>query len=289
MSTEMTPGVVSDALAPAAPAPPQQATLPLGTAPAAAAAPSAVTHTPDEWKTIQDRLARLDQIEIQAEKDRLEAQKREFAALTKAGDTQKALELLERQSTENQVRIQAEANARIEAEQRRLKAFEEQAARERTERESALRETQQRAQRYALDGELSRALASHNLVDGAAEELTQLLRPQLAAQPEGESFVVRTATGQTAADLVTQYLQRRSHFLRAQNPQGGTGGVPPTSQTPPAPANPNPAADPAQPPPGLNLGQTLAWMGEQGMIRQTAQPEHARTDVTKKFGFSRVG
>lgn len=121
----------------------------------------------------------------------------------------------------------------------------------------------------------------------AADQLVTLLRPSVKlVSHEGQARVV-------GPDLlpIDQFVGRAltspdyAHFQRASNPQGGSGGVSPTTQTPPQPGGYR-AAEPT-PPPGLNLGQTLAWMGEQGMIRQSADTTQARTDVTKKFGLTR--
>ncbi len=89
-------------------------------------------------------------------------------------------------------------------------------------------QVEERAKRYALDGELSRALAACNLVPGGAEQLTQLWRNQFLVDAQGDSFAVRTPTFQSVGDFVHQQLARPeyAHFVRAQNPGGGTGGVP---------------------------------------------------------------
>ena len=99
---------------------------------------------------------------------------------------------------------------------------------------------EERAKRYALDGELSKALASQPLVPGGAEQLTQLWRNQFQVEPQGESFHVRTPTFQSVGDFVGAQLARPeyAHFVRAQNPAGGTAGTTGAHQAAPTPASP---------------------------------------------------
>jgi hypothetical protein len=98
--------------------------------------------------------------------------------------------------------------------------------------------SEERAKRYALDGELARALGSQPLVAGGAEQLTQLLRDQFVVEPQGNSFTVRTHDFKGVGDHIGAMLGRPefAHFLRAQNPNGGTGGATGT-QSAPTPTN----------------------------------------------------
>ncbi len=99
-------------------------------------------------------------------------------------------------------------------------------------------EIQQRAQQYALDSELSRVLAAENLVPGGVEQLARLFRGEFVVEPQGNAFAVRTPTYQSVPDFIKAQLGRPeySHFLRAQNPGGGTASGQPVqaAQTPPA-------------------------------------------------------
>jgi hypothetical protein len=112
---------------------------------------------------------------------------------------------------------------------------------------------EERAKHYALDGELARALGSQPLVAGGAEQLTQLLRDHFVVEPQGNSFQVRTRDFKSVADHIGAMLGRPefAHFLRAQNPGGGTGTTG-TQSTQTSPANPMPAAQPR------NLGDMIA-------------------------------
>ncbi len=125
----------------------------------------------------------------------------------------------------------------------------------RTQREEAQRaleaervqraQVEERAKRYALDGELARALGSQPLVAGGAEQLTHLLRDHFVVEPQGNSFQVRTQDFRSVGDYIGAMLGRPeyAHFLRAQNPGGGTGGV--GGQSTPTPAgNPAPPVEP---------------------------------------------
>ena len=86
-------------------------------------------------------------------------------------------------------------------------------------------QAEERAKRYALDGELARALGSQPLVDGGAEQLTQLLRDHFVVEPKGNTFHVRTQDFKSVGDYIGAMLGRSefAHFLRAQNAGGGSG------------------------------------------------------------------
>ena len=86
--------------------------------------------------------------------------------------------------------------------------------------------TEERAKRYAIDGELARALSSQPLVAGGAEQLTQLFRDHFIVEPHGNSFAVRTQDFKSPGDYIGAMLGRPeyAHFLRAANPNSGVSG-----------------------------------------------------------------
>src|SRR4029077_13888860 len=120
-----------------------------------------------------------------------------------------------------------------------------------------------RAKRFALDAELSKALASQPLVPGGADQLARLLRSDFAVEAHGESYAVRSNDFRNVSDYVNAQLARPeyAHFIRASNPGGGTGGSSGASlAAPTAPANPAaPAPAPAAPanPPRPRRAQNL--------------------------------
>ena len=139
---------------------------------------------------------------------------------------------------------------------------------------------EERAKRYALDGEVSRVLASQPLVPGGAEQLTQLWRNQFVVEPQGDSFTVRTPTFQSVPDFVQTQLARPeyAHFIRAQNPGGGTAGTTGADQAAPTPATTT--AAPTQP---KNFGEAIiARMQE----IQKAQPSDPRLNPAAAMGLN---
>jgi hypothetical protein len=84
-----------------------------------------------------------------------------------------------------------------------------------------------RAKRYALDGELARVLASQPIVPGSAAQLMSLFRAEFQVHAEGDSFTVRTPTFQSVEQFVKEKLAHvdYAHFVRATNPAGGTAGT----------------------------------------------------------------
>ena len=126
----------------------------------------------------------------------------------------------------------------------------------RTQREEAQRaleaeriqraQVEDRAKRYALDGELARALGSQPLVAGGAEQLTHLLRDHFVVEPQGNSFQVRTQDFRSPGDYIAAMLGRPdyAHFLRPNNPGGGVGTGSGVQGQPTPPANQAPPAEP---------------------------------------------
>jgi hypothetical protein len=215
-------------------------------APAGAAVPAQQPAAPAQTVTIPlDQLnaftsmqARLAKIEEDRARDAADAQRQQAEALAKKGDLENALVELRKQ---NEAAVAAER--------------------------AKLLQTEERAKRYALDGELARTLASQPLVPGGADQLTQLWRNQFNVEPQGDTFAVRTATMQSVTDFVTTQLGRAeyAHFLRATNPAGGTGGSSPASQ-----AAHTPAANQAPPPEPRNMGEAIA-MNMAGIAKRSAQ------------------
>jgi hypothetical protein len=227
------------------------------TAPAPASPASPVTATTQQTVTIPleqiqaftSMQARLAQLESEQRSREQAAQQEQARILAEQGKLQDALRMLRDQSEQQ-----------VQAERARMAQVEE------------------RAKRYALDGELSRSLAACNLVSGGAEQLTQLWRNQFIVEAQGDSFAVRTPTFQSVGEFVAQQLARAeySHFVRAQNPGGGTGGVLPSAQSPPGtPANP------AQPPQPKNMGEAVI-LHMQGMQRAQGDP---RSNMSLAMGL----
>jgi len=192
------------------PAPPAAQTAPVAPPAPAAEAPKAVPVSPEEWAAIVKM--REDFAKVQADQREREAKAREeqIKAMTQKGEIENAFRSL-----------REDADKAIAAERQRLS------------------EVETRAKRYALDGELARALASHPLVPGGAEQLTQLWRSQFVVEPSGDSFKVQSASGfQPVGEFVKAQLASPTyaHFIRAQNPGGGTAGTTGGHQAAPTPA-----------------------------------------------------
>jgi hypothetical protein len=176
------------------------------------AVPDGIRLTAEQWAaytSTQSRIAELEEIERRRAAD---AQAAEVKALQAKGQIEQAFSLQREQ-----------ARFEIETERKKLKA------------------TEDRAKRYALDGELARALAEQPLVTGGADQLAQLWRSQFSVEAQGDTFAVRTPDFQPVGAWIAAQLSRPeyAHFLRAQNPSGGTAGGPLGSQGAPTPkANP---------------------------------------------------
>jgi hypothetical protein len=183
---------------------------------AAAAAPASATVTISAGD-YQDFLAgrsRLAEIEAQRAREAQEARQREIEALAQKGQIENAMRML-REESEQRVRAEQAARGQIE----------------------------ERAKRYALDGELSRALAAQSLVPHAAEQLAALWRGQFTVEAQGDSFTVRTPTFQSVPDFIAQQLARPeyAHFMRAGTAGGSGGQAAQAAQTQAATPSPSPA------------------------------------------------
>jgi len=242
------PATANPAPAAAATAPAQQP----GSQPAVNQ-PQTVTIPLEQLQTFTSIQARLAQIEADNRQKEQQAQQEQAAILAKKGEVENALNLLRQQS-------------------------EQQLANERASRAAV----EERAKRYALDGEVSRVLASHPLVPGGAEQLTRLWRSEFTVEPQGDSFAVRTPTFQSVGDFVAAQLGRPeyAHFVRAQNPGGGTGGVSPASQTAPTQAANMTPTPPVQP-------KTLSEAVILTMNEMTKTAPDARTNMGTGFGLRR--
>ncbi len=216
----------------------------------APASQTGVTISAADYTDFLAARSRLSDLEAARGREIAEANAREVSALAQKGQIEGALTML---------RTQAQAD--MDAERVRSRAIED------------------RAKRYALDGELARSLSSQPLVPGGAEQLTQLWRSQFNVQPEGESFAVRSLAHQSVGDFVSQQLARPefAHFVRAANPggghQSGGGGL----------TTPTPAVNPAVPAEPANMGEAVI-LHMQSLAKNTNDPA---SDLSQSFGLRR--
>ena len=212
--------------------------------------PQTVTIPLEQLQTFTSIQTRLAQIESEQRAREVAAQQEQAAILAKKGEVENALNML-RQQTEQQLSNERAARATIE----------------------------ERAKRYALDGEVSRVLASHPLVPGGAEQLTQLWRSQFTVQPEGDSFAVRTPTFQSVSDFVTASLAKPeyAHLSAAKNPGGGTAGTTARHQS-------SHAGCELAAPPAMNLSQAVIL----AMASQKKATDDPRLTPALGFGLRAV-
>jgi hypothetical protein len=216
------------------------------------AQPQTVTIPLEQLQTFTSIQARLAQVEAE-QRTRDDAARVEQVKL-----------LAQKGEIENALRIQREqAEQQLNAERAQRGAIEE------------------RAKRYALDGELSRVLASQPLVPGGAEQLTQLWRGQFTVEAQADSFAVRTPTFQSVSDFVAAQLAQPhyAHFIRSTN-QGGTAGTTGAHQ-----ADPTPPAHPAAPPQPKTLGEAVILHMQSIKGNTNTDP---RLDLSSPMGLRRT-
>jgi hypothetical protein len=240
----------------AAPAP---GITPAPAAPATPAGPQTVAISLEQlqaFTTIQSRLAELEA----AHRGQHEAAQRQIQdALLAKGQAEEAVRMIRQQT-------------------------EESLAAERTR----VAETQRQAQNYAIDVEVSRAIAGHQFVnDRARRQFETEVRSELTAVVEGNSFAVRTPTFQSPAQLVAAKLgtpeQPNADYAYLLAPRG-VGGTQ-TGQQPQTP--PAPPVQPAQPdrPPTLGIAML---QHRQAAIAATRSTNSPTTDMSMPMGLGRV-
>jgi hypothetical protein len=231
--------------------PPGSSPTPAPTPASTATAPQTVTIPLEQlqvFTALQSRVAQLETEKTQREQQAREEQVKLLAAKGEAENAVKAL--------------RDAKDAEIQSERARLL------------------QTEERAKRYALDGELARALASQPLVSAAAaSQLANIFRNEFQVHAEGDSFNVRTATYETPSQFVASQLAKPdfAHFVRASS-QGGTGGQ--TAQT-----AATPPATPAPEPQPKNMGEAVI-LHMQGMKKAEGNPQ---ANMGLGFGLRRQG
>jgi len=216
--------------------------------PAATDQPALVPIPQDQFQSLMASQTRLAQLEAEA-RQREEAAQAEAARLLAAkGQVEEALKTIQQQS---EAKLRAEAEARLR--------------------------TEERAKRYALDNELSKALSMHPLLPGTTDQLTAIFRGQLQVEAQADSYIVRTPAFVSAIDHVAATLGKPefAHFLRPHGAGGaGAGGA---NAAPTPPANPTPAAEPK------NFGEAIILqMQELAKNKATLDP---RFDMKQGFGL----
>jgi hypothetical protein len=203
----------------------------------------------DQFQEFTKMQARLGQLEADQRQREEAAQAEQARLLAAKGQVEEALKTIQTQSEQ---RLKAETDARLR--------------------------TEDRAKRYALDNELSRALSSHPLLPGTNEQLTAILRTQLQVQPEGEGYVVRTPDYVSCSDFIGRTLAKPeyAHFLRPTT-GGGTAGSGAAQSTPTPPANTPPSPEPK------NFSEALILQFQADRQKSQAQP--AALDPRQGFGL----
>jgi len=211
--------------APAAPAP--QPTLVAASTLTPPPAPTAVAVPMEEFLRFQeDRRIRLEQAAVQ---ERLEREAAEAKAhhLAKTGEWEKGFA---KQKEDYQSQL--------------------------TKAEQNLAVTEARVKKYVTDSHLAMAMNGYEFTSpAAAQQFANLIRNELIAESQGDSYVVRTPTFESPAQLVAAKRQHPDylHFFKAST-QGGTANGPSSAAVqPPEPKAPEP------PPQPKNFGEAIMF------------------------------
>ncbi len=162
-----------------------------------AATPQTVTIPADQFAALQGLQTKLAELEAANTRREQEAKEAQIKLMQEKGDAENAVKTLREQK-----------DAELTSERAKAAALEE------------------RAKRYALDGELSRALAAQPLVSpAAAAQLAAIFRNEFQVAPEGDGFAVRTRTLQPVGEFIKERSAHPdySHFVKAEQ-RGGTAG-----------------------------------------------------------------
>jgi len=219
------------------------------------APPATVTIPFDQLKQYNEAQQRLVQIEAEQRAREESARTEQLKLMAQKGDVERALS-----------ELREDSRKQVDSEKATRMAMEE------------------RVKRYAVEGELSRALSGFNLVPGGNDQLTTLFRGQLMAEARGDGFIVQTPTTyKPAKDFVAEQLGRPeyAHFLRASNPAGGTAGGASSG----ALAGPTSPANPAAPPVPKNFGEAII-LQMQSIAKE--QPSDPRMNPAAAMGLNRA-
>jgi hypothetical protein len=223
------------------------------TTPATPATPSTVTISTEAYTALADLKIQIAELRSQQQQREDTARAEQLALMAKNGEAEKALQET-RKDAERQLHAERTQSAANKA----------------------------RAERYALDNELTRVLAEKPLNPGAAVQLVQLLRGNFSVEPQGETFAVRTPAGQSVADFVAAQLAHAdyAHFIRSGN-QGGTGGTTGGHQSTPTPPA-NTGTTPVVP----NTLSEAVILHYQGI--EAKRPTDSRIDLSQPMGLRRT-
>lgn len=87
-------------------------------------------------------------------------------------------------------------------------------------------DAEERSKSYALDSQLAMAFAGHDLIEGSAEDLSELWRKDFEVVPEGDKWTVRSKDGRAVKDVIAERLAstRYSNHVKATSRSGSGGG-----------------------------------------------------------------
>ncbi len=247
--TPNTPATPMPATPPPAPAPPAPPPAPAAPAPPAIE-PATVKIPAAEFQNLLSLQARIDKMESDNRQRESASTEERIKLLTEKGQAEAAVKTVREQKD---AELTTERNTRVTLEER--------------------------AKKYARDGEVARVLASQPLVHGGADQLTALWSKEFVVEPSGDTFVVRTPTFQTVGDFVAAQLAKPeyAHFIRANNPGGGTAGTPGGASLA---APTGPAQTPTGPIP-KTYGEAII---HDMLARQKVDGVDARTNLRLPFG-----
>jgi hypothetical protein len=209
------------------------------------------------YAKIQSELA---EIQTARQRDREEAERRNAERMMREGELEKGMEKMK--------------NSHVEQLAAKDKAF---------------KEMEFRAQRWALQSELARALSSQELVTGGADQLAKLWAHEFQVDNSGDGYSVRTADFKSVIEYVAENLKRPEyqHFVKAKNPAGGTGHESsPSYAAPTTPAAPAPVAAPK------TLGEAILLDAQNKATAMQSQGNQYGSQLGKPFGLTtprRVG
>jgi hypothetical protein len=206
----------------------------------------------------------------------------QFQALTAAQTALMQEQARRDQETRERAQKEAEAALTEKGLQEGIMALRKQKEDELAAVNTRLAAQETATRQYAKNGELSRALAEHQLVPGAIPQLMMLLGHQLDVHLENGTYNVRTATMQSAGDFVKEMLGKPeyAHFVKAQN-TGGTAGVTGAHFTGPTAA---PQAMPEQAPPNMGIAAIMDVVSRQQELAQAHANIPANLNPAIGFG-----
>ncbi len=142
------------------------------------------------------------------------------ARIQQIDDAEREAETKVREANEQKLRDKGEFD-KLDAERKKDIASRDQTI---ASKDQKIRDIELKAGKALAEAKIMASLPA-GLVEGAADDLVQLILPHMESKLDGENFVVNARDGRSVAEFIKDYMAKKQHFLTATSRGGaGSGG-----------------------------------------------------------------